>query len=144
MGDGLTKSDTVWVAAAWVRPQDLRDLGIPLNGAVSAAGRRALEAIEKYGAKRDVLRDRGGMTAEECAEVLGLVGDAPAYADLMSEVPAATPQGDGLLPELRPASILLDTQFPPLRFAIEPYFPRSELTELVGAHGIFKSTAALG
>lgn len=41
------------------------------------------------------------------------------------------------------ASRLLDGSFPPVEFAVDPYLPRSEVTELVGAHGIFKSTAAL-
>jgi RecA-family ATPase len=52
--------------------------------------------------------------------------------------------GEAYLPSaLLPASRLLDSEFPPVTFAIEPYFPRVEITELVGAHGIFKSTAAL-
>lgn len=48
------------------------------------------------------------------------------------------------LPSLLSADRLLDTEFPPVTFAVDPYFPRAEVTELVGAHGIFKSTAALG
>jgi hypothetical protein len=52
--------------------------------------------------------------------------------------------GEWLPPDLLPASRLLDTEFPPLSFAIVPYFPKAEVTELVGAHGIFKSTAAIG
>jgi RecA-family ATPase len=51
---------------------------------------------------------------------------------------------DWLPTELLPASRLLDVEFPPVTFAIVPYFPRAEVTELVGAHGIFKSTVALG
>lgn len=47
------------------------------------------------------------------------------------------------LPSLLSADRLLDGSFPPVEFAVDPYLPRSEVTELVGAHGIFKSTAAL-
>lgn len=54
-------------------------------------------------------------------------------------IPEAAP-----LPSLLSADRLLDTEFPPVTFAVEPYLPRAEVTELVGAHGIFKSTAALG
>lgn len=48
------------------------------------------------------------------------------------------------LPLPMSAADLLDKDFAPVEFAIEPYFPRAEVTELVGAHGIFKSTCALG
>jgi hypothetical protein len=50
---------------------------------------------------------------------------------------------DYLPDKLLPASRLLETHFEPVSFAINPYFPHAELTELTGAHGIFKSTAAL-
>ncbi len=50
---------------------------------------------------------------------------------------------DPLPTALLPAARLLDTPFPPIGFTIPPYFPKAEITELVGAHGIFKSTAAL-
>lgn len=59
-------------------------------------------------------------------------------------VPTTAPADDWLPADLLPASRLLDSEFSPITFAIVPYFPRSEITELVGAHGIFKSTAALG
>ena len=57
--------------------------------------------------------------------------------------PSEPDEGDGLPTALLSASRLLDTEFLPISFAIPPYFPREELTELSGAHGIFKSTAAL-
>lgn len=50
---------------------------------------------------------------------------------------------DVLPMKLRPGSDLLDVEHPPVEFAIDPYFPRREATEIVGAHGIFKSTAAI-
>ena len=49
-----------------------------------------------------------------------------------------------LPPVLRPAHVLLDGLTRPPEFVIKPYFPRGELTEIVGAHGVFKSTIALG
>jgi hypothetical protein len=49
-----------------------------------------------------------------------------------------------ILPEPAPASRLLDTEYPEIDMAIDPYWPRGELVELNGAHGIFKSTIALG
>lgn len=47
------------------------------------------------------------------------------------------------LPVPRDAMHLLDGVFPPVEFAVDPYLPKAEVTELAGAHGIFKSTAAL-
>jgi hypothetical protein len=47
------------------------------------------------------------------------------------------------IPVLRGAARLLEMELVPPAFAIEPLFPRGEVCELVGAHGIFKSTLAL-
>jgi len=50
----------------------------------------------------------------------------------------------GSLPlSLDPLSHLLDRKVAPPEFVIRPFFPRGELTEIVGAHGVFKSTIAL-
>lgn len=74
------------------------------------------------------------------AEVRQLARDATA----MHGDAAALLDDRGLPTLLLPARRLLDKPFPPVSFAIEPYFPRGEITELVGAHGIFKSTVAIG
>jgi hypothetical protein len=44
---------------------------------------------------------------------------------------------------LDPSSVLLDRKICPPNFVIRPFFPAGELTEIVGAHGAFKSTIAL-
>jgi hypothetical protein len=44
---------------------------------------------------------------------------------------------------LTPLATLLDAEIRPPDFVIRPFFPRGELTEIVGAHGVFKSTLAL-
>ncbi len=80
------------------------------------------------------------------------LGAAGRAAGLLADLLAAENErhGDeqmntsGLPEALLPAARLLDSEFPPVEYAVEPYFPRAEVTELVGAHGIFKSTAALG
>ncbi len=74
------------------------------------------------------------------ADVAALIDLHTIERDQVSEQQAAE---RGLPPALLPASRLLDTGYPPVVFAVEPYFPQGEVTELVGAHGIFKSTAAL-
>lgn len=74
------------------------------------------------------------------ADVAALVDLHTAERDLEAETKQSAP---GLPARLLPASRLLDTKYPPVTFAVEPYFPMAEVTELVGAHGIFKSTAAL-
>jgi RecA-family ATPase len=48
-----------------------------------------------------------------------------------------------VLPDLIPGSQLLDAEYPPIEYAIDPISPLRELLEWVGAHGIFKSTLAL-
>ena len=51
---------------------------------------------------------------------------------------------DRRLPEsLDALSDLLDREVSPPEFVIKLFFPRGELTEIVGAHGVFKSTIAL-
>lgn len=51
---------------------------------------------------------------------------------------------EGRLPDaLNTGGYLLDTKFPPLAFAIDPYFPKGELVEFHGPHGQFKSTLML-
>lgn len=50
---------------------------------------------------------------------------------------------DRLPDALDTGTTLLDTDYPPVEFAIEPYLPKGELIELHGAHGIGKSTVAL-
>lgn len=67
-----------------------------------------------------------------------------ALADFGTEAGERKPAAPVLPPVLLAGGRLLDTQYPPVSFAAEPYFPRAEVTELVGAHGIFKSTVALG
>jgi AAA domain/Domain of unknown function (DUF3854) len=44
---------------------------------------------------------------------------------------------------LRSGSYFFDGTFEPVRFAIAPYFPRSEVVEAHGAHGLCKSTLLL-
>jgi hypothetical protein len=44
---------------------------------------------------------------------------------------------------LDPSSVLLDRKICPANFVIRPFFPAGELTEIVGAHGAYKSTIAL-
>jgi hypothetical protein len=44
---------------------------------------------------------------------------------------------------LRSADLLLDGEISPPQFVVKPFFPRGELTEIVGPHGAFKSTIAL-
>jgi hypothetical protein len=44
---------------------------------------------------------------------------------------------------LAPLATLLDAEIRPPDFVIRPFFPRGEVTEIVGAHGVFKSTLAL-
>jgi hypothetical protein len=48
-----------------------------------------------------------------------------------------------LPPFLHGGSLLLDHEIRPPDFVIKPFFPRGEMTEIVGAHGAFKSTLAL-
>jgi RecA-family ATPase len=49
-----------------------------------------------------------------------------------------------VLPDtLHPAAFLLDAEIRAPDFIVKPFFPRGELTEIVGAHGNFKSTIAL-
>ena len=45
--------------------------------------------------------------------------------------------------ELQGLGVPLDGEISPPRFVVAPFFPRSELTEIVGAHGSLKSTIAL-
>lgn len=52
--------------------------------------------------------------------------------------------GTASLPfSLRSCAVLLDGDIQPPDFVIRPFFPCGELTEIVGAHGNFKSTIAL-
>jgi hypothetical protein len=57
-----------------------------------------------------------------------------------SEQGVSTPP---LVPDLIPGAHLLDTEYPPVEYAIDPIAPRCEIAEWTGAHGIFKSTLAL-
>ncbi len=96
-----------------------------------------LEMIE------DMLRAAGAPSA-----MPGLVLELPeaevrALVELAPPAPAASKLPPGLPPALLPASRLFDTKYPLVSYAVEPYLPMAEVTELVGAHGIFKSTAAL-
>jgi RecA-family ATPase len=50
---------------------------------------------------------------------------------------------DRLPPSLTSSAFLLDGDISPPDFVIDPFFPCGELTEIVGAHGNFKSTIAL-
>ena len=65
------------------------------------------------------------------------VGEDPATV-----AEAAKDAARGVLPDLLPGGQLLDTDYPPITFAIDPLAPRGELLEWVGKHGIFKSTLA--
>lgn len=60
-------------------------------------------------------------------------------ADYVSRIEAAR----AVLPDLLPGGALLDTEYAPIEYAINPIAPLRELLEWVGAHGIFKSTLAL-
>lgn len=107
-----------------------------------------LDHAPDVAAIEDILRSAGapgampGLVLEVPeADVRALVELAPPVRDHAAESKQSPP---GLPLTLLPAGRLLDTDFPPVTFAVEPYFPMAEVTELVGAHGIFKSTAALG
>jgi hypothetical protein len=51
--------------------------------------------------------------------------------------------GRSIPKSLTPLSNLLDREVRPPSFVVAPFLPRGELTEIVGAHGSFKSTLAL-
>ncbi len=96
-----------------------------------AAGAREVvaDAIEAY----------GGQDVAELGRITRLVdalGDA--------QVEAGEGAADAGLPALLPGGRLLDAGSPPVEFAIAPYYPKGELTEICGAHGLYKSTLSLG
>lgn len=102
---------------------------------------------------------------QEAAEQRGLrlsrfstVADCdPGTASLSQVMPASPAQGEdpdheaqmakdaarAVLPDLVYGGALLDTEYPPVSFAIDPIAPRLEVLEWVGRHGIFKSTLAV-
>jgi hypothetical protein len=82
MGD-VTRRDMEWVAAAWQFPHDLRELGLPLNGAVGAAARRAMAAIRDNGAVPGVLRDV--LPIDAIASIMGI--EARPYRELLEAAP---------------------------------------------------------
>jgi hypothetical protein len=86
----------------------------------------------------------GGVSLDEARRLLETAAAARALsvaealrADTGDEAARA------VLPDLIPGGQLLDTDYPPVEFAIDPVLPLRELTEWVGRHGIFKSTLAL-
>lgn len=113
-----------------VTPAAVAEAVEPLVGVERAAEvRQAAElAVEAYGGEHHAGR---------------LAHLVDALAELRDSTQVETQGGAATLPHPLPASHLLDATFPPIAFAIDPYFPRGEVAELVGAHGIFKSTAAL-
>jgi hypothetical protein len=113
------------------------------------------EAIDADAIAAEVRRCGGG--DEEAAEAREVVADAveafggdvapiaiERLAQALADLAAAEDRPAELLPALRPAAQLLDTTFPPVEHAIDPHFPRGEVAEVVGAHGLYKSTAVLG
>ena len=70
-------------------------------------------------------------------------GSQPEGEPDVTNLKDATGAARAVLPDLIPGGQLLDTEYPPVEFAIDPIAPLRELIEWVGAHGIFKSTLAL-
>lgn len=97
----------------------------------SEATRLAIELVEQREA------NALGLTLDEYRAKLA-AGEDPAH-----EAEEAEKAARALIPDLIPGGQLLDTDYPPVEYAIDPIAPRNEVAEWTGAHGIFKSTIAL-
>lgn len=85
-----------------------------------------------------------GDVAENFRRIREAAGVAePVAMPVPGNVMAPTPAPYALPDRFLSGGELLDAEFAPLEFAIEPYFPRGEVCEISGAHGIYKSTACL-
>jgi hypothetical protein len=91
------------------------------------------------------------MSAEAIREVRGKVrasalevaSHANGTAGLQTSAPTKAATLDLSSLALFPGSRLLDTDYLPVEYAIDPLAPRGEVVEWVGRHGAFKSTLAL-
>jgi len=114
-----------------------------IAAAVPVAERSPRERIETFRVAEKVLErrdaeEREARRAEAEAERERKKGEALLHAHF-----AAKEAARALIPDLIDGSRLLDTEYPPVEYAIDPIAPRGEIAEWTGAHGIFKSTIAL-
>jgi hypothetical protein len=133
------------LAQAWINPAPFRE---GKRASSHPPTSRALEGL--VFAASPSIDSFTGMKGEERQAVMGRVASGGPFkpwslVDLDGASTSATvdvavrPE----IPDLIPGAHLLDTEYPPVEYAIDPIAPRRELVEWVGKHGIYKSTLAL-
>jgi hypothetical protein len=137
-GSSPTWRDLAWIASALSHPEDLRELGLPLNGAVSLAGRRALEAIRELGAVQGVLRDPGGMTVDAITQVMRIIdrGVLP-YGEMLRAMVAANPTAAGLL-----SAAEIFAPLPPISWLCQAFDVAPGAPVLIAGYGYSGKTVA--
>jgi hypothetical protein len=104
---------------------------------VMRAERELREALERRGALVQIIRlppaPNGGKQGLDDY----LVAEGP------DEFRKLLARADRLPEALDDGAALLDTEYPPIEFAVEPYLPKTEVVEIHGPHGQFKSTLML-
>jgi hypothetical protein len=90
-------------------------------------------------AMRVIERDVADLAAE-CGLTMAAFQARLSEGEALEELKARAQKA---VPDLVPAHQLLDSDYPPIEFAIDPICPRREVLEWTGAHGIYKSTLAL-
>ena len=138
-GGSLGKRDLEWVAAAWANPAALRELGLPLNGALSSPVRRALQALHDQGAAPGVLRDRGGMSVDDITSVMRLVGEdlARPYSEMLEGARVAHPATGGLL-----SAAEIFAPLPPISWLCESFDVAAGAPVLLAGYGYSGKTVA--
>jgi hypothetical protein len=129
VAEGSRNSATFRTAAVVVR-----DFAVPTEAALSV--------VEEWNMKND--------PPLPSKEVVRVVANAARYgknaegSKLAQATNATMTRAEDTFPTaLQPASVLFNTVYPPLEFVCRPYIPKSEVIEIVGPHGSFKSTIAL-
>ncbi len=135
----VTRRDMEWVAAGWQFPHDLRELGLPGNGALCPAARRALEAIRDRGAVPGVLRDV--LPLDAIASIMGI--EARPYREMLEAAPHSHDDDQGpdwrALLTPRPCSVARLREREHLQFV-----PLADLPEGHGMGEMFDKTTGGG
>lgn len=128
------------MAQAWTDPEPFRDGRYASNHPATS---RALEGF--LFCTSPTIGSFTGLPTEGQQEVIRRVAKGGPFkpTSLVVVDGGASTDPTPVLPDLIPGGRLLDTDYPPVEFAIDPIAPLGEVGEWTGAHGIFKSTLAL-
>jgi hypothetical protein len=135
----VTRRDMEWIAAAWQFPDDLRELGLPLNGAIGPAARRALGAILDKGAVPGVLRDV--LSVDTVTSIMGI--EARPYRELLEEAPHSRGGRAAALDGILLSAADIFAPLPPVNWTCEKLDVAPGAPLLVAGYGFSGKTVAL-